>query len=330
MPHLLSFSGRPWCLLALFVAASFLMIWRLENMEKAGVEGTVLGTLIMPYCSGIGNIIFAFVLARTKGPGREVLVNSLVNNTTNLTLLIGLPAVLWGLSLNPPLQARKKKGAKAGNHQKNRINRLSLLLTLSAVWFFTGTLWALGRDGKIDFGDGLVLVGIFLFWQCFQVFDVLKQNVRENKTLRVRLLVDLVLLLAGAYGIYASIDGLVAWVNTQGGGWLGPQRIGWLSGWLMVLPNASLALFYGWKKRGDIVFSSQIGDGHISIPLVVGIFALYRPFVLPAFFNTGVAIILGGAAIHFFFLAIFGHLHRPVGLALCALYAFFVYRGFVT
>ena len=62
----------PWCFLALFLAASFLMIWRLEAMNRGGVEGTVLGTLVMPYCSGMGNLIFAFVVGAKGGPGAEV------------------------------------------------------------------------------------------------------------------------------------------------------------------------------------------------------------------------------------------------------------------
>ena len=47
----------PWLFLALFLAASLLMLWRLEAMSARGFEGTVLGTLVMPYCSGMGNLI---------------------------------------------------------------------------------------------------------------------------------------------------------------------------------------------------------------------------------------------------------------------------------
>ena len=103
----------PWCFLGLFVAASFLMIWRLEAMTESGVEGTVLGTLVMPYCSGMGNLIFAFVLGAKGGPGAEVLTNSLVNNVTNMTLLIGLPAILWGMNVLPAAKAKKKKPARS-------------------------------------------------------------------------------------------------------------------------------------------------------------------------------------------------------------------------
>src|SRR6185436_6607220 len=120
----------PWLFLALFIAASALMIWRLEAMSEGGFEGTVLGTLIKPYCSGIGNLIFAFVIGRKGGPGGEVMTNALVNNITNLTLLIGLPAILWRMTVMP---AGKGKSKKRGNQKEHKINRLSLLLTLIAV-----------------------------------------------------------------------------------------------------------------------------------------------------------------------------------------------------
>ena len=42
--------SHPTVLLALFATASLIMIWRLHAMEGKGFEGTVLGTLIMPYC----------------------------------------------------------------------------------------------------------------------------------------------------------------------------------------------------------------------------------------------------------------------------------------
>ncbi|MCK5723474.1 MAG: sodium:calcium symporter, partial [Gammaproteobacteria bacterium] len=76
----------PWLSLALFFAASFLMIWRLGSLETKGLEGTVLGTLIMPYCSGLSNLIFAYFLGRSGGSGSMVLENCIVNNVTNLTL----------------------------------------------------------------------------------------------------------------------------------------------------------------------------------------------------------------------------------------------------
>ena len=318
----------PWLLLILFIASSFLMIWRLERMTKSGVEGTVLGTLVMPYCSGIGNLIFVFVVRATGQPATEVMTNCLVNNVTNMTLLIGLPAIFWGMSVVPKPGSGATKTRKNNRQQQTqRINRLSLLLTLTAVLFFTGAVWALGRDGKLDRSDGLVLVGLFLFWQCFHVFDVLKNNVRQNKTLGWMLALDLVLLLVGGYGTYLSIDGLVTWISGMHSGFISAKYLGWLSGWLMVLPNGMLALYYGWKGHAEVVYASQVGDGHICIPLCVGIYALMTDMSVPPFFDAGVLILMSATLVHFFFVAFFGELPRLMGWLLTAGYGLFLYKG---
>ncbi len=321
-------SAAPWIFLGLFVVASVLMIWRLEAMGASGFEGTVLGTLIMPYCSGVGNLFFAIKLGREAGPGAEVMTNSLVNNVTNMTLILGVPALIWGLRLLPSEKKKAKNGGKSGKgEQARQLNRLSLLLTLTAVLFFTGAVWALGKDGKLDRNDGLVLVGIFFFWQCFHVFDVLKSNVRQNKSFSWMLPVDLALLAVGAVGVYLSIDWLVDWLAHRHTGFINASKLGWLSGWLMVLPNGILALYYGWRGKPEVTYSSQVGDGHICIPLCVGIYALYHPLSMPAFFQTGVFMLLGATAAHFLCVMLLGQLPRIVGLGLVGAYGWFVYRG---
>ena len=314
----------PWILLILFFTGSFLMIWRLEAMTRRGVEGTVLGTLVMPYCSGMGNLVFVFVVGRSQGPGQEVMINCLVNNVTNLTLLIGLPALFWGMRVLPAKKRVRKREA-----QKHRINRLSLLLTMTAVAFFSGAVWALAQDGTLEFGDGLVLIGIFVFWQFFHVFEVLKSNVREGKTLSWILLLDFAILGLGTYDLYISVEGLVSWISRIETGFFSAGKMGWLSGWLMVLPNALLALYYGWKRRSDVVYSSQLGDGHICIPLCLGIFCLFGTIELPGFFELGITIILVSTAIHFLFVAFLGRLPRYMGWVFVGVYGYFVYRGLI-
>jgi cation:H+ antiporter len=311
----------------IFIAGSFLMIWRLEVMGKSGFEGTVLGTLVMPYCSGMGNLIFAFLLGTKGGPGKEVLTNSLVNNVTNMTLLLGLPAIAYGMDLMPATKSKKKNP----NQQKAReLNRLSLLLTLSAVFFFTGCVWVLGRNGTLNAGDGIVLIALFLFWQCFHVFEVLKSNVRQNKSFDWGLPFNLALLGVGAYAIYLSTDWLVDWISNIQSGFVSAKHLGWLSGWLMVLPNGLLALYYARRRNPEVVYTSQVGDGHISIPLCIGIYTLYQPLHVPDFFNTGVTILLVAAAIHFVFVAALGRLPRLAGWGLIAAYAVFLYKGLGT
>jgi len=97
----------PWFSLGLFLVCSILMVYRLNVLERKGLEGTVLGTLVMPYASGFPNLVFAFSLGRQGGSGSVIVENCIVNNVTNLTLLIGLPALIWGLNIIP---SRKAKG----------------------------------------------------------------------------------------------------------------------------------------------------------------------------------------------------------------------------
>ena len=325
----------PWTYLVVFLAISLLMMWRLEAMLDHGLEGTALGTLIMPYCSGLGNLIFVAIMITRNGAAAEVVTNCLVNNVTNLTLLLGLPALFWGLDVIPVKPTPGVRGKKAvrpakaarGGGTEGQLNRLSLLLTLTAVVFFTGAVWALGRDGKIDQGDGLILIGLFLFWQCFQVFDVLKHNVRQRVAFGMMFYVDLAVVLACAYVMYETVDWLVAWLMAQKHGFVSGANLGWLTGWLMVLPNAILALYWGWKRRADVVYTSQVGDGHICIPLCLGLFALVKPLPVTNFFQTGLLILIGSALIHGILLLLTGRVPRWAGAALTAAYGWFVWQG---
>ncbi len=163
------YTANPLVLLAIFVAASFIMIWRLHAMENKGFEGTVLGTLIMPYCSGFANLVFAYVMSSSASNGRLVIENCIVNNATNLTLILGLSVIFGSSAIVQDGNPRKKVKIHTDFH---RINRLNLLFTLIALFLFTGTLWALAKDRTLDFYDGLVLIGLFVFWQILHVFEI--------------------------------------------------------------------------------------------------------------------------------------------------------------
>ncbi len=320
-----------WVYLALFLAASLLMMWRLEALLDHGLEGTAVGTLVMPYCSGLGNLIFVALVATRENQSQEVVTNCLVNNVTNLTLLLGLPALIWGLQIRSKKKTGKSAAAKNATKQagaEQQLTRLSLLMTLFAVLFFSGVTWALGADGRIDASDGLVLIALFLFWQCFQVFDVLKQNVRQRRHFGPMFYVDILIVLAGAYGLYTSIDWLVTWLTAQNGEFFNAKHLGWLSGWLMVLPNALLAFFYAARQRADIAYASQVGDGHICIPLCLGLSAVLHPITLPPFFETGIIILAVATVIHLLGVMLADGLPRWMGWPLLAAYVWFVAAGF--
>jgi cation:H+ antiporter len=320
----LPYLANPLVLFALFLLASMGMIWRLQAIEAKGFEGTVLGSLIMPYCSGFANLIFAYVMAQSGNNGRAVMENCIVNNVTNLTLILGAAAIFSRASSLAPAQGQGKK-----KNDVYRLYKLDLLLTLVALCLFTGATWALGKDKVIDFYDGLVLVALFLFWQVLHVVEILKTNVRKSRSFQWSIVFDLVLIGLCAYGVYYTVDALVNWVSLPNNPYVKADNLGWLSGILMVLPNALIAVYYAYKGRQDIVVSSQVGDGHICIPMCIGLFALFAPIHVPSFFQIGIYLILGAAAIHFVSIAILGRLPRIFGAGMVAAYGAFLYLGLI-
>lgn len=317
---------HPLVLLTLFMFASLVMTRRLEIMENKGFEGTILGTLIMPYCSGFPNLMFALVMSRSGNRGDLVIENSIVNNVTNLTLILGL-AILLG----PGRQASNKKLKKKSNFSNDslKIHRLNLLLTLIALFLFTGTLWALGGNQEINFYDGTVLIGLFVFWQILHVFEVLKDNIRKKRSFQKTIFFDLLLIALCAFGIYYSVDRLVEWVSKANYRYINVEMLGWLSGLLMVLPNAFIALYYARLGRQDIVFSSQIGDAHICIPMCIGLFAIFNSIQVPVYFQQGMFFILSAGIVHFLSIAFIGRVPRLLSLALIGSYGGFMYTGII-
>jgi cation:H+ antiporter len=69
-------------------------------------------------------------------------------------------------------------------------------------------------------------------------------------------------------------------LSAQEGAFINAGNLGWLSGWLMVVPNALLAFFYAARRRADIAYASQVGDGHICIPLCLGLSAVLGPLTV--------------------------------------------------
>ena len=155
---------------------------------------------------------------------------------------------------------------------------------------------------------------LFLFWQCFHIFDVSKTNVRQGKSLGWTLPFDLALLAIGAYGIYVSTDWLVNWISHIHTGFISVKYLGWLSGWLMVLPNAMLAVYYSWRGQPETVYASQVGDSHVSIPCASASTRCITRWRCRRFSTSAMFILLGATMVHFFFVAVLGQLPRAVGL----------------
>jgi cation:H+ antiporter len=306
--------------IVLFLLASFLVVWRLEALSAKGIEGTVLGTLFMPFCSGMGNIIFAFVLALNAGNSRDLLINCLFNNITNLTLLIGLPVLIWSMASIP----RKKTKAVV---QEFRLGRLSLALNLIAAMFFSLFVWILARDGSLSQSDGGALILLFFFWQCFHIYDVKKTNLLKKQAYPKTLMLDVLLLIAGAFIVFISTDWLVQWFQSLEKNTIPSGLLGWMSGILMVLPNALLAFYYGAQDRMDVVYTSQSGDAHICIPLCIGIFAVFQEIPGGQFLDHALFMLTGLCALHLLLVTTIGRLPRAFAVIVIAGFALFLWAG---
>lgn len=307
--------------MGVFLISSLLIIWRLEMMTHRGVEGTVLGTLFMPYFSGLGNLVFIAVVLKNKGPAEEVAINCWTNNVTNLCLLLAVPALIWGLQLNSKSKAKKAQ-------RESKLHRLSLALTLIAMIFFSLMVWVLGQDGMIDRFDGFALVGLFLFWQCFHVYEVLKENTRSGSSWHPAIIIDLALILVGSALTLVSVDGIVTAIMDSKSGFFSANQLGLLTGWLMVLPNAVLAFYYAYKRKADVVYSSQVGDGHICIPLCIGLYAIFQPMQLPEMFDIGLLFIAVAALLHLICVVLFRGLPKIVAALLVVAYGYSLYWQF--
>jgi cation:H+ antiporter len=337
--------GHPLTYLAVFLAASLLLVWRLEAMLDRGMEGTALGAVVMPICSGLGNLLFVAV-ARERGvPAEEVAVNALGNNLTNLLLILPGVALFATLSLRFSKAAgggegkagakakarsgRKKSGGKAGPdaETKTRLHALALFLTLGAAAAFALIAWALALDGKLDRGDGLALIGLFVLWQGFHLYDVRKHQLTQRQSFSPLIIVDALLALGAAWLMLESLDWLVSWLKARPEGSLGADHLGWVTAWLMVLPNAALAAYYAWRSRADIVYASQVGDGHICIPLCLGLAAAISPFAPPAWFADALLVLAGAAGFHALLVAVFGGLPRILAVLPIAAYAWCLREG---
>jgi cation:H+ antiporter len=335
--------AHPLTYLVLFLAASLLLIWRLEAMLARGLEGTALGALVMPLCSGLGNLLFVAV-ARERGvPPAEVAVNALANNLTNLLLILPGVALCATLSLRAPTAgaakgagAKAKGGRKKGGggktgggdaETKTRLHALALFLTLGAAAAFALIAWALALDGRLDRGDGLALIGLFVLWQGFHLYDVRKHQLTQRQGFSPWIVLDAVLALVAAWVMLESLDWLVEWLKNRPSDSLGAGNLGWVTAWLMVLPNAALAAYYAWRARADIVYASQVGDGHVCIPLCLGIAAALAPFAPPAWFADALLVLAGAAGFHALLVAVFGGLPRVLAVLPIAAYIWCLREG---
>jgi cation:H+ antiporter len=241
--------------------------------------------------------------------------NCLANNFTNVTLLLALPAILWGLNLRSASGTRKAR-------VQSKVDLLALMLTMVALLVFNALVWLLSMDGSLDQGDGMTLIAVFFFWQVFHVYEVMKEKIVLQKRWSPLIVLDLLVIFSGAWLSLICVNEMVAYLMHAQGGWLGPRTMGVFTGCLMVVPNAILALYYASRGAATTVYSSQVGDGHICIPLCLGLYASFVPIAMGPLARSGLIAISTVALLHLLCISAFRRLPTFVAFVLLACFAF--------
>jgi cation:H+ antiporter len=73
-----------------------------------------------------------------------------------------------------------------------------------------------------------------------------------------------------------------------------------------------------------------VGDGHICIPLCLGLFAVFKPLPMSGFSASALALLGGSALLHVGFLLTWGGLPRWAGGVLVGAYGWFVWAGLLS
>ena len=311
----------PWALLALYTLSTALILWRLHAMAQRGRSSAVLSAGLLPYATGWGNLCLVWLLLRIDGPTEAIPLNLWTNNLTSLSLMLALPALIWGLKLIPDSQSKKSSPASPAVRGPLILNCISFIL-------FSLATWQLGQDGEINRNEGFALLGLFALWQCLQIFQTLKQTPAASTASIPLNVLDGLLILLGGFISLLAVDGILTTLMAQETGFFSIQQLGLLTGALMLLPNAMLAWHYARQQRADAVYYSQLSDAHICMPLCLALCAIFQPLALPTFLLDGLRFLAALALVHLLCLQLLKELPKLVAAGLLAVYAYALFIQF--
>lgn len=251
------------CLLLL--AATQVVIVVLNILEKRNFGAVQLGTVVTPLCTGFPNLMIG-LFGQERLQGDLVLQLNVGNNIANSTLVVGLILLLAG-PVTVQAGAGLKKGAKAATGAQ--------FLAFLFLWLGAGLLVWLVRDGRISRLDGVALVGLYLFYQVLALRGGPKA--KKGQELSLALGFGLLLLLALAAWLIQFALSFIGMALDQVQGLFPGWRLGMFLGLLTVLPESFLLLRLA-RRGGSLGLSGLVGDCLVSIPLVIGLSAIFVPF----------------------------------------------------
>jgi len=245
--------------LIIFKAAEIIVGQAQKLIENKNFPLPVVGILLLPIITGLPNL-FVAISSILHGVTEFVYLNNIGNTIGNLTLVIGITALL---------------GKKFTIRKIALVKRDALFLTVSTL--ITIFLMA---DGELSSLDGLALVLVFSFY----VFNLNREETKvfqAKKIQTVKVLFFIVFSLALMFiGTELLVSGAKEIIEMTS---LSTTFVGVVIISLATLiPEASIMILAARKGKIGLAFSNLVGDSLVSIPLIVGLIAIFFPMTIDA------------------------------------------------
>lgn len=250
--------------------------WLLGSAEKIGLaiglSPFIIGVVIVGLGTSFPELISSIV-AVIKGVTEIVPANAIGSNIANILLVVGLAAVIGGR-----LEVTK-----------NLIDLDLPLLTITTV-LFLGVSW----DGKITFGESLLLLSIFIIYLIYTILyqgnklktakkDVSRSKEKKKKRKKEKIETkDIIFLIIGIAGLVFGAKYLVESVVKlseilnigTGSITLVAVAVGTSLPELLVSVKAAL------NKKPEVALGNIFGSNVFNLVLVVGLPGLFKTLVL--------------------------------------------------
>ena len=273
---------------------------------RFGIPQLVIGLTIVAMGTSAPEAAVSITAAMSGNAGITI-GNVIGSNILNVLLILGITAVITTVAVQP-------------STVKVEMPFMHIVTIVLALLGFTG--------GKIVFGEGIVLWGLFLVYLGY-LFKMAKNgSAEEEEEEMLPLWKQILMLVVGVAAIVLGSDLTVdnATVIAEAVG-MDDRIIGLtIVAFGTSLPELVTSVTAARKGKADIAIGNIVGSNVFNILFVVGTTALITPVAFKTGFLIDSAVSLAAGMILWFGVMKDQKLKRPVGLIMLAAYAaYFVY-----
>ncbi len=275
--------------LVALLAGFTLLVWGAERFVMGaastarllGVSPLLIGLTIVGFGTSAPEMLVSLMASLNNNPGLAV-GNAIGSNITNVALILGITAVLVPLSV----------------HSGTVHRELPILLGTTVI------AWLLLRDGRLDFIDGLLLLGglaVMLTWVIW-----LGLHSREKDPMQEEYAAEIPTNMTLGYSLFWLLFGIVILVGSSRllvWGAVGIAEAYGVSdlviGLTIValgtsLPELAASVASALKNEPDIAIGNVIGSNMFNLLAVLGIPGIIRPDAVdPAVLSRDMPVMVG-------------------------------------